>query len=272
MNRLALLAVSLAALPACNKPLSRAIVGQWEQVCTTERASDSTCLGRDDGPLLTYDFRSDGTITTSARGGSTMRGEWKLAADELELVFEGGGLVLRERYDARIESGRLVLWYTAGEFGKVHVRAGTAPTFREGPSAKGGVVRHEISGMKYRLTLPGPYRLARDDNERQRWDPVSGEGFQVKLAVRPRSRVAVNGVFVTPPCEDEPPGISGSGGTIDGVDRDTSIGFTFCLDGTEKSFSCSVEHTRGWLESSDEEPALAICRSLAVESLSSSSK
>ena len=113
--------------------------------------------------------------------------------------------------------------------------------------------------------MPADYRLVRDDNNRQQWAPSAGVGFMVGLTLSPRSQREVDGNFVTPPCNDRDYGGElGSGRMIDGVERDTSIGTSICLEGTDKVLMCSTEHTRGYLEQAEKAGARAFCQSLTV--------
>jgi hypothetical protein len=116
------------------------------------------------------------------------------------------------------------------------------------------------------MAVNGPYTLGlqtRNDQRKQWWAPTSGEGFEVKLSVTARPQTIVDGKPVTPPCNDyDDGGVSGSSQLVDGVDRETSIGLSHCLDGTELVLSCSVEHTRGYLESGEKDAALALCKSI----------
>src|SRR5206468_3736214 len=101
----------------------------------------------------------------------------------------------------------------------------------------------------------------RDDNQRQRWEPASGEGLRVDLMLGPRSKTEVDGKWVTPPCEKDQ-GIGGSRATIGGVERVVDASISLCLGAN--SLFCAASHTRGYLESSEEPAALALCRTLHV--------
>ena len=71
---------------------------------------------------------------------------------------------------------------------------------------------------------------------------------------------------MTPPCNPyDYGGVSGSASEIDGVQRDTSIGLSICLEHSEQVVMCSAEHTRGFLEKTELDAALALCKSFAVE-------
>jgi hypothetical protein len=108
--------------------------------------------------------------------------------------------------------------------------------------------------------------LVRDDNQRQQWAPACGDGLTVRLTLSPRPQTQVDGVFVTPPCNEfDYGGISGSSNTIDGIEREISIGKSFCLEGSDQVLMCSAEHTRGWLAEAEKDPALALCTSMTIE-------
>ncbi len=261
---LALLVLVCASGCGPSRPLAEAILGDWEVLCRTDSASTATCLGKENDGLYKH-FQPGGTLVAGAVGGTAMTGTWTLRGDELELAFEGGGLHLGETYRARIEDGKLVLWYPSGKFGSVLGRVGAA--FEPAPSKTSSDERtsHEIGGVGYQLALPADYRLVRDDNNRQQWAPSAGAGFAVRLTLSPRAQTQVDGKFVTPPCDDRDHGRGlGSGEMIDGVQRDTSVGTSICLEGTDKTLMCSTEHTRGYLEQAEKDTALGFCQSLVV--------
>lgn len=264
-DRLAI--VVLALVGACcgpSRPLSEAILGEWEVLCRTDKESTATCLGKEDDGLYKH-FLPGGRLVSGARRGTSMTGTWTLTGDGLVLSFEGGGMHLQEGYRARIEDDKLVLWYRSQGFGSVLGRVGAA--FEPAPSvhSSGERTSHAIGDVAYALALPAGYRLVRDDNNRQQWAPTSGLGFTVLLTLSPRAQTLVDGEFVTPPCNDyDYGGVSGSSSTIDGVERSTSIGTSLCLEGSEQVLMCSAEHTRGYLEDPEKDGALALCKSLVV--------
>lgn len=260
---------ALILVVACNggpsRPLAEEILGEWEVLCRTDKESTATCLGQENRGMYKT-FLPGGKLVSGARTGISMDGAWTLTGDELVLAFEGGGMRIQERYRARIEGGKLVLWFPAQEFGSVLGRVGAAFEPAASKQSAGGPTSHAIGGVSYTLALPPDYRLARDDNNRQEWSPSTNTGFIVKLSVSARSQTQVDGKWVTPPCNDyDYGGVSGSGSVIDGVERDTSIGLSVCLDGRDQVLMCSAEHTRGYLEKAELDAALALCRSLVVE-------
>lgn len=262
---LAPLLLLLACTAAPPRPLIEELVGEWEVWCRTDVESTATCLGKEDHGLY-KNFRPGGEVISGARRGTEMRGTWTLTGDELAVTFQGGGIQLTERYRARIEDGRLVLWYPSGGFGAVHGRVGATFDAAPGKKASRGRTTHAIGGLAYSLALPADYALTRDDNNRQQWSPTAGEGFVVHLTLSPRPQHQVGGNWVTPPCSEyDGGGVLSSAREIDGVDRDTSIGRSLCIDGTDHSLMCSTEHTRGYLEQAEHDAALALCTSLTVE-------
>lgn len=51
---------------------------------------------------------------------------------------------------------------------------------------------------------------------------------------------------------------------VGGVERETSIGTSICIEGKQSVMMCSAEHTRGWLKPDEKATALALCKSLRV--------
>lgn len=256
---LALLSLASACTPP--RPLSEAILGEWEELCRTDREAAATCLGRDK-PDLYKRFLPGGEVVIGAHSGISMTGTWTLQADILVASLGRGDMHVEEMYRARIEDDRLVLWDVSQGFGVVHGRAGApfvaAPTRRSSADS----TAHAIGGVGYRLALPADYALTRDDDRRQRWSPVGGSGLTVQLTLAPRTRALVDGSFVTPPCEPDTGGVSSETTEIDGVRRVVWFGLSRCLDDSDEGLACRVEHTRGYLDDSEEEAARALCASL----------
>lgn len=187
------MALAIALALGCGKsnktastPLPEGIVGEWEVLCRTDRESTSTCLGKEDMGMFKV-FRPGGQVTSGSTQGTSMNGTYTLEGNRLVLEFRGGGMRLTERYRARIENDRLVLWHTMNEFGVVHGRKGAKFEAAAGPTSSGKPVSHQIGGLRYTIAVPAKYRLTRDDNNRQRWSPASGDGLQVRLTLSPRS-------------------------------------------------------------------------------------
>ncbi len=250
-----------AGKPTDNRPLKEAIVGAWDVWCATDDEAKASCLGKDDAKLVKT-FKADGTVELSVdgRGDSPMIGKWTVKGSELELAFEGINV---ERYRARIEDGHLVLWYPSGPFGSVLGRHGEAFSADPGHVSSGGSETGTLGGVHYAIDLPAGYRLARDDNQRQRWAPANGEGFVIDLVVSPRPQEIIDGRPVTHPC-DRDSGTGGSSETIDGKERDIDVFVNICLRSSEDSLMCSAGHSRGYLEASEKPAALALCKSLVV--------
>ena len=247
--------------PKDDRPLKEAIVGAWDVWCATDDEAKASCLGKDDMKLVKT-FNADGTVELSVdgRGDPPMIGKWTLTGSELELAFEG---ITVEHYRARIEDSHLVLWYPSGPFGSVLGRHGEEFTAPTGATTSGGTQTGTIGGVHYAIDLPAGYRLARDDNNRQRWAPADGEGLVVDLVVSPRAKQSVDGRFVTPPC-DRDSGTGGSSEKVDGKERDVDVFVNICLRSSEDSLMCSASHSRGYLEESEKPGALALCKSLVV--------
>lgn len=247
------------------KPLPEAILGEWDVWCRTDKEATSTCLGKEDFGLYKVFEPGGGFESGSHQNGAHDRGSWSLDGDELVLTIEGGGLQETERYRARIVGDRLVLWDAAEGFGSVLGRAGVAFAAAAGPTTSGGPVTRQIGAIRYSIALPGGYRLARDDNSRQRWEPASGAGLVVELTLTPRPREEVDGKDVVTPCDHhDDQRVASSGETIEGVERVTSIGVDLCIDPGDQALMCSAGHSRGYLEPAEKDAALALCTSLAV--------
>ena len=259
----------LALLAGCGRepearPLTEAaLVGEWEVWCRTDKESTSTCLGKEsDGIYKRFDPGGRVAVGARGQGGGESTGSWSLHGDVLTLVFSAGGFTSEERYRARITGGRLVLWKTPSGWGTVLGRTGARFEAASSKRSSAGRTTHSIGGVRYSIALPSGYRLARDDNDRQRWEKGSGKGLSVRLTVAPRSEELVDGRWQPVPCEG-PSGTMTAGQEIDGVARVTAIGLELCLDGG-MSLSCMSEHSRGWLEEADKRPALALCESLTL--------
>lgn len=259
-------ALVIIALVACKKsqPIEQAIIGEWETLCYTSKDT-SECLKKQTGGLHKR-FVEGGELVVNRPGEapSSDKSTWRLAKDRLFIETSGGGMKLHETYVARIADDRLVLWDAENGRGQVLGRFGAAFVAGASPVTKGGRVSVTKQGTTFTIDLPRGYRQTRDDEHRQHWAPASGAGFEVHLSVKKRSQTEVDGKFVTPPCNDyDYGGVSGSSNVIDGVERETSIGTSICLDGTDLVIMCSTEHTRGYLEPGEQDAALALCKSVA---------
>lgn len=253
----------VAACGGPSRPLTEEILGEWEVLCRTDKESTASCLGKENRGMYKI-FRPGGGLVSGAREGAAWDGKWTLTGDALELVYEGGGLRVKEAYRARIEDGRLVLWDFSKGFGAVHGRVGAPFVPAASKTSAGGPTAHALGGVRYTLALPEGYRLSRDDNQRQEWSPSAGAGFVVLLSLSPRPQRQVDGEWVAQPCHEFGLGVGGERRVIDGVERDTAISRSLCLEGRDLSLGCSVEHTRGYLEPSELGEAEALCNSLAV--------
>jgi hypothetical protein len=258
---------ALALVTACKskpqKPLAEAIIGEWEVLCRVDDATKSSCLSKEDSGLYEI-FQPGGALESGSRKTNVVEhGHWNLTGDQLVLTVEGGGMRLTDEYRARMAGDRLLLWSLHG-WGKVMGRVGAPFEAATAPTSRGKTTK-EIGGIRYTISLPSTYRLARDDNRRQQWVPVSGDGFTVRLSLGARAQEEVDGKFVTRPCnEDDYGGTTGASETINGVERDTDIGKSFCLANTDLALGCSAGHTRGYLEEKEKSAALALCTSLQI--------
>ena len=126
-----------------------------------------------------------------------------------------------------------------------------------------GTQQITLNGQTFSIELPGGYRQTRSDKYEQHWGPTSGDGLTVQLSVTPRAQRNEGGTFVTPPCNSHDyGGVSSSSQLVDGIERETSIGTSICLEGTEFALACRAGHTRGYLEPSEKEAALALCKTV----------
>jgi hypothetical protein len=259
--RLAALALVLVACRHHDaRPLGQAIVGTWDELCTTDREDASSCPGTADMPLQKT-FEPDGTVAVGATGhGDTpMVGTWTVHDAELDVEFRAAAIV--EEYRARIDGDQLVLWYAKGGFGSIYHRHGTPAVTAALATSSGGPTAGALDGVKYTIDLPAGYRLTRNDNHRQRWSPPD-QGLEVRISVTPRSKQVVDGTSVSAPCPTGDPPIGGASETIGGVERETDVMLDYCLD-PDRAMMCSVGHTRGYLEPGERDAAIALCRHLA---------
>ena len=247
---------ALLVLAACHRhhhdarPLREAIAGSWDYVCSIQRESDSTCPGKDDRPIRKT-FTADGLVEMRGFGPDAMsdHGAWKLHDDTLEVAFpDGAGGLEVSRYRARLDDDQLVLWDTGRGFGEILARAGAHVDTEPLAVTPGGETSGEIEGVHYTIDLPTGYALTHD-GDYQRWSPPD-QGFWVELELMP-----------SPDCHDS---VGTARATIDGVDRETSVGIDHCVD-AHRYVACNVGHTRRYLEAGEHDDALAICRSLRIE-------
>lgn len=247
------------------RPLFEAIVGKWDALCRSESASKTRCEGKEPYGLYKI-FRPDGTLETGSRKNSVRnRGTWKLDGDALTLVIGTGRFRLTERWRARIVENQLILWSAERGFGSISARHGKPFVPATTEQSTGKRMEREHGGVRYSLELPTGMRLAEKLTRRQRWEPVSGEGWTVELTVSPRPKSKVGDKWVTPPCGPHASGWGSSSSKVGGVQRYTSTGKSLCVERTTKSLDCSVGHTRGYLREAELDPARALCKTLRVE-------
>lgn len=263
MQRWLLLPI-LAVGCAKSKPLPEAILGSWEVLCYTDKPT-SSCLSKEkDG--LRKTFKPGGALDVRRPdehqpSSDVMR--WAVAGDELTITMTGGGITLVENWRAVLHDDRLALWDPEKRIGQVLGRVGASFEAADSPISSGGRQPISLNGQAFTIDLPSGYRQLRNDTYQQHWGPESGDGFVVRLSVTPRAKHEQDGEFVTPPCNsDDYGGVLGSSQLVDGVERETSIGTSICLEGTELALMCSAEHTRGHLEPSEKDAALALCKTI----------
>ena len=252
----------VVALVGCKHsvPLPEGILGEWESWCVTDRDTGE-CLSKErDGSRMT--FERDGTL--AVKGESIdQRGHWELHGDELSMKIEVYGQTFSTKFHARIQDGRLVLWN--GEHGEVYGRVGATFEAADSPTTNGDPVVRKLQGITYKLRLPAGYRLGEATEYRETWMPRNGDGFTVSVKIAPRGETArPDGSFATTPCKDWGGGEGGTSETVNGVERDVAYDLMTCIEGTSLYASCSVEHTRGYLEKSEKPAALALCKPLEL--------
>lgn len=241
-------------------PLPQAILGDWESWCVSDN-NNSACLSKDRDPSRTT-FGSDGTL--AIKGDSIdEHGHWELHGDELAMSLELYGQTYHTRFRARIERGRLVLW--SGDHVEVYGRVGATFEPAPSPTTDGKPVVRVLQGITYTLPLPAGYRLGDATGYRETWMPIRGEGFEVSVKIAPRGETSrPDGSMGTTTCKDFGGGEGGGSETKDGVEREIYFDIMTCIEGTSLYASCKVEHTRGYVESSEKDAALALCRPLKL--------
>jgi hypothetical protein len=257
-----LLVVSLVACkPAPPVALPDGILGVWESWCVTDRDTGE-CLSKErDGSRMT--FSRDGTL--AVKGESIdQKGHWELHGNELEMTLEMYGQKMTAKFRARIQDGRLVLW--SGEHGEIYGRVGAAFEAAASPITLGAPVVRKLQGITYTLPLPAGYRLGDASEHSETWIPKRGEGFTVEIKVSDRGITSrPDGSSGVPTCKEFGGGEGGGSETKDGVERQIYFDIMTCIEGTSLYARCSVEHTRGYVNESEKDAALALCKPLQVE-------
>lgn len=226
----------------------KALVGDWQYWCTPLQGT--TCLGKDPHNEH-WVFAADGTMQMYEHGETRNTVDWKLHDGVLDIMYRNAGAT--DSYRARLDGGRLVLHherYGTDVYGRPGVPI-TTPTRLATEHGAEGVLR----GVHYTLRVPAGSRLGLDEPDSQRWEPPTGDGFTYEVKVT--ERLTFGGV--AEPCRqpERPLPISGVGG-----DHEYSTGTTLCVPGTNLELRCSAEHTRGYLEQSELDPANAVCQTL----------
>jgi hypothetical protein len=206
---------------------------------------------------------SDGTL--GVKGDSLdQRGRWELHGDELVMTLEVYGQKMSAKFRARVQDGRLVLW--SGEHGEIYGRVGATFEAADSPTTDGDPVVRKLQGVTYTLPLPAGYRLGDATEYRETWMPKRGEGFTVSVKIASRGTTSrPDGSSGTPTCKEFGGGQGGGSETKAGVERQIYYDIMTCLEGTSLYAQCSVEHTRGYLEKSEKDDALALCKPLKLE-------
>jgi hypothetical protein len=247
-----------------SKPLPEAILGSWEVLCYTDEPT-SSCLSKEKNGLHKT-FQPGGVLDVrrpDEHQPSSDVTRWTVEGEALTITVSGGGITLVENWRALIHDDRLVLWDPEKQIGEVLGRVGASFEAADSPISRGGQQPITLNGQTFTIELPGGYRQTRSDTHQQHWGPESGDGFVVRLSVTPRVQHGQDGEFVTPPCNSHDyGGVVSSAELVDGVERETAIGTGICLEGTELALMCSTAHTRGHLEPSEKEAALALCKTI----------
>lgn len=128
---------------------------------------------------------------------------------------------------------------------------------RNAPTTSGAPVTRTLGAVRYTLALPAGYVLAAEREARHRWEPGSGEGLTVELTARDRDPATS--------CDAHGAGrVGGETQTIDGVERETAVSFSDCVEDLAFVLACNVEHTRGYLESREQDAGLVLCKGARI--------
>ncbi len=247
-------------------PLGQAVLGDWTARCRTETKAQMRCLGQ--SPLRDrMSVKAGGAVLTQFDDNDPLTGTWTLDVDVLTLSFDIHGTHVDESHLVRVDDGRLRLWSVGSGFGTVYVRPDA--TFVPPPTqvAVTSPVASSVGGVGYSLHVPAGYRLARDEDLRQRWDPPDGEGllFQVRAGSRPQ--VHREGGAVTEPCAplQRPLSVGSSSQQRTGEpEMLTAVSTDICVAGTNLSLTCRAIHRRGHILPPERVRAETVCRTLAL--------
>ena len=242
------------------QPLPEAILGEWETWCVTEHDTGECLSKARDGSRMT--FAPDGTLAVHGESLDE-HGHWELHGDELSMALDVYGQHFSTMFHARIRDGRLVLWN--GEHGEIYGRVGATFEAADSPTTDGDPVVRTLQGITYTLPLPAGYRLGEMTDYRETWMPERGDGFTVSVKIASRGEISrPDGTSGTPSCKEFGGGEGGGSEGRNGVERQTYYDITTCIEGTSLFAECSVEHTRGYLEASEKDRALAMCKPLRL--------
>jgi hypothetical protein len=239
----------VALLCACKHPaptLPDGLYGEWESWCVTEK-DVGQCLSKEhDGTHVT--FGSDGTFTAAT--DVPLHGRWELHGDELSQTVTVYGQTYTEHAHVRFRGDSLVMW--DGDHGEIYGRVGATFEPADSPVTDGTPVVRKLLGVTYELPLPAGYRLGEATEHREMWMPKDGDGFTVEIKVNDRGAPHNT-------CKDFGGGRGGGSETKNGVERRRYVDIMTCLEGANLYGACEVEHTRGYLEKSEEDAAYAMC-------------
>ena len=169
--------------------------------------------------------------------------------------------------EARLSGDYLVLWFPGSDFGRLYLKDGVAFEYPKGQRTGSGRQTGTIGDVRYSLDLPGSHRLTFDEHDRDRWDPLSGEGITYEMFLRQRAVAeSTDGTGTVGGCDRADGELSmgsSSSQQLGEPERLLSIHASLCLSDTPYRLGCRAKHTRGHIEPGERERAEAVCGTLA---------
>jgi len=237
-----------------NRPLPEAILGTWDELCRRNSETATNCLGYD-GNRQHMTLLAGGTGEQIDDHGEVKPARWTLDGTTFAMHYDILGKDMFDSMRARIVDGRLVLWYAAGGgFATIYARHGDRIDYEPTRVTTDAPTTSKIGDVGYTIALPAGYRLAADEQGRQKWSPSDGDGLEVEIFARqPHS--------ASEPCTAKASEGGGSE-TFHGVEREIDVNSTLCAGAMD--LHCMVTHSRGYLQPDELGPARALCRTMLV--------